>query len=169
MKARISKLLSIILLGFLVVGCSAASGSKLIGKPAPLSRVTLLDGDIVALDQFVGHGKPAVLAFWATTCSYSPRAIESLDRIAVKLKPQGVQFLAISIDKSDAIEKLHGMVKYREMKNLTHCYSGNDVYDEAYISYDGGELPYFVVIDGQGTVVAAGNKASVVEDYFKPS
>lgn len=163
------RLFSAVLSLALMAGCSASSGSKLIGQPAPETRITLLDGDQVALNQYIGHGSPVVVAFWATTCMYSPRAVEKLDHLAATLKPRGVQFIAISIDKEKAADDVRNMIKYRDMKNFTHAFSGNDVHDEAYISFDGGELPYILVIDGTGKVVAAGDKASVVEEYFKPA
>jgi thiol-disulfide isomerase/thioredoxin len=160
-------IVSIVILGAVLSGCAASGGKNLVGQPAPLTRLTQLEGDVTSLDQYVGRGKPTVLAFWATTCSMSPRAIERVDAMAKKLRPQGVQFLAISIDKVAAIEDLRGMVKYRRMGEFTHFFSGNDVYDEAYISYRGDQIPYFVVIDGAGTIVASGHKPAVVQEYFQ--
>jgi len=159
-------IVSIVILGAVLSGCAASGGKNLVGQPAPLTRLTQLEGDVTSLEQYVGRGKPTVLAFWATTCSMSPRAIERVDAMAKKLRPQGVQFLAISIDKVAAIEDLRGMVKYRRMGEFTHFFSGNDVYDEAYISYRGDQIPYFVVIDGAGTIVASGHKPAVVQEYF---
>ncbi|NDC39594.1 MAG: TlpA family protein disulfide reductase [Proteobacteria bacterium] len=151
----------------LIGGCAASRSSSLIGQAAPLSRVTQLDGDVTTLESFLGKGRPTVLAFWATSCSLSPRAIERVNDAAKRLKPLGVQFLAISIDKAETLPTLRSMVQYRRMSEFTHFFSGNDVYDEAYISYKGDEIPYFLVIDGKGTVVASGHKPSVVEESFK--
>ena len=158
---------SLVILGAVLSGCAASGGAKLVGQPAPLTRLTPLVGDMTTLNQYIGQGKPTVIAFWATTCSMSPRAIERVDAMAKKLRSQGVQFLAISIDKAAAIEDVRGMVKYRRMGEFTHFFSGNDVYDEAYISYRGDQIPYFIVVDGAGTIVASGHKPSVVGDYFK--
>lgn len=152
-----------------LTGCAGSVSTTLVGKPAPLTRLTGLDGDVTTLDNYVGGGKTTVLAFWATTCNLSPRAIERVDNLAKKLGPQGVRFLAVSIDKAGALEDLRGMVQYRNMKEFTHFFSGNDVYDEAYMSYKGDEIPYFVIIDGAGTIVATGHKPSVVEEYFHQS
>ena len=150
-------------------GCSGSNSAKLIGQPAPATRVQLLDGDPAPLSQFMGNGKPLVLVFWASTCMYSPRTIESLDKLAVKLQPRGVQFLAVSIDKNKAESEVRDLIKYRDMGHFVHAFSGNDVHDEAYISFQGDELPYVLVIDGAGKIVAAGHRASVVEEYFFPS
>ena len=172
-KNKSLPLFRLLIVGFfalLLGGCAASGTSKLIGQPAPATRVTMLnDGSIVSLDRYLGAGKPLVIAFWATTCTYSPRAMEALDRVAQKLKPQGVEFVAVSIDKADNEQRLRDLIKYRQLGDLTHTFSGNDVYDETFMAYKAGELPFFVVIDGHGIIVAAGDKVSVVEDYFKLS
>lgn len=153
----------------LLSGCSASRSSNLVGQRAPLSRITDMNGQLTSMGKYIGSGTPTVIVFWATTCRISPRAVEKLDGMAKKLKPRGVQFLAINIDKATAFNDVKDMIKYRDMGNLEHFFSGNDVYDEAYISYQGDEIPLFVVIDAAGNIVATGHKASIVEEYFKLS
>jgi hypothetical protein len=152
---------------FLLSGCSASRSSNLVGQRAPLSRITDMDGQLTSMGKYIGSGAPTVIVFWATTCRISPRAVEKLDGMAKRLKPRGVQFLAVNIDKASALDDVKNMIKYRDMGNLQHFFSGNDVYDEAYISYQGDEIPLFVVIDATGNIVATGHKASIVEEYFK--
>ena len=119
--------LSLISLSLLCVGCSSSSGAKILGKQAPLTRLTMLNsGEMISSDTLK---QPLVLAFWATTCKSSPRAIEKLNSYADELADRGVSIVAISIDKSEAFDDVKAMIKYREIDQISHAFSGNDVYD----------------------------------------
>ncbi len=65
-------------------------------------RLPLLAGgtfDVEAL-----RGKTVVLAFWATWCGPCQEELPELDQLAKKLAPEGVQFIAISLDEASISE-----------------------------------------------------------------
>lgn len=146
-------------------GC-ASDGARLIGRPAPETRFTLLDGDYVALKSY--RGKTVVVIFWAQWCHRSGPAIARLQEFAAKLNRDDVVFLAASLDEVKDIGKLKDRIVYQHLDNLQHAFSGNAGYDEAYVTFEGSDMPYVLVIDPAGTVRAAGNTDSIVYDYFEP-
>lgn len=155
-------LILVILCGLL--GCTPP-GLRFVGKPAPETRFTLLEGDYVPLKKF--RGKTVVLMFWAQWCHSSGPAIARLQEFAKKLERSDVVFLAASLDEVKDVTKLKERIVYQHLDNFQHAFSGNAGSDEAFIAFEGTNLPYLFIIDPQGVVVAAGDSDSLVYDYFE--
>ncbi len=156
----------VVLLGVVctLMGCTTP-GIQFIGKPAPETRFTLLEGEYVPLKKY--RGKTVVVVFWAQWCHSSGPSIARLQEFAKKLGRSDVVFLAASLDEVKDVGKLKERIVYQRLDNFQHAFSGNAGSDEAFIAFEGSKLPYLFIIDPSGTVVAAGDSDSLVYDYFE--
>lgn len=155
-----------VLFALLIVGCSAGRVAPELnpGEKAPFARFTLMTGEPVTLEQL--RGKPVVVIFWASTCTFSPKVVERLNRIAGKIGTQRATFIAASLDKAETFDEIKEMIRFRDMNNFIHAMSGNAEYDEAYLALRGSELPYIVIIGADGEVVSTGTGVGPVEKFF---
>lgn len=153
--------LLLILVVFLVSGCNSNAGRHFINNPAPVTLLTMEDGTTKSLSQY--EGNPVVISFWATWCKSSGPIMSRLNNFA-GIHPN-VPVLVISIDKLDQEKDVkERMLRY---PNLKLVYSGNDVSDIAYTTWEGDMIPYLAVIEGDGRVVAVGNSDDIVYEHFK--
>ena len=75
-------------------------------------ELVTLDGEAVQLESL--QGKPAAIAFWATSC---PSCIQEIPHIAAlheKFTPRGANIIGISMDY-DPIDQVRNMVSAREI------------------------------------------------------
>lgn len=156
------RLVVLTILSLSVLSCSGKSlPPMLAGEPAPFTRLTLVDGSLVTSEQFAG--KPTVMVFWATWCSKSKRLMAELkDRLRAGEWADHTFFL-VSVDKADRLEKVQSVLQDFPEDRVVRVYSGNEAFDETYMSFRGSMIPYVVVIDRAGTVVAAGNSTDVFD------
>lgn len=160
-----------LLLAVSLSGCASLSDQarSLVGRPAPESRLMLLNGEHIALRSRVG--KNVALLFWATWCPHSRSGIEEFEALArgYKTRPE-IEFYAISVDKNEAYAELKNRIHIQDLESMTHVFSGNDVQDEAFLAFHGERLPYAVFIDDEGVVRFAdlgvgGLKAFLAQKY----
>jgi thiol-disulfide isomerase/thioredoxin len=160
--------LAVLVVSSHLVGCSSVSvkARKLVDKPAPAARITMLDGQDRALSEF--QGKHLFLLFWTTWCSSSRPAIKEFEELALRYnRPRSFQFIAVSIDKAENLEVLKQRIQSEHLSHMLHGFSGNDIYDEAFMSLHGDLLPYAVVIDPRGLVKSVSTSVSSFEDYIE--
>ncbi|HEY8449706.1 MAG TPA: TlpA disulfide reductase family protein [Bacillota bacterium] len=69
-----------------------------IGKEAPDFTLESLDGQAVSLSAF--RGRPVLLYFWATWCSYCTETLPQLNEVYSRYSNQGLEVLAIDILES---------------------------------------------------------------------
>src|SRR5690606_23461937 len=67
------------------------------GEPMPEFRLANLQGDPVALEEYVG--KPVVINFWGTFCEPCIREMPSFERQYQQWKEQGVEILGINLSE----------------------------------------------------------------------
>lgn len=147
-------------LGIVLSACSASkTGSELVGKHAPLTRVQMMDGRYLPLDEF--RGKTVVMTFWATWCSRSNKLLSELGRLSQQAGPQ-VVFLNVSVDPAEQLEKVQTRLRDPALAGTLNAFSGNAEYDEAYMSFRCNELPRVFVIDPAGVVVSTSDDAESV-------
>jgi peroxiredoxin len=90
---------SIALFLLVCAGCYGGTRPPHIGNPAP--EFTLQDSDRkVSLNEL--RGKIVVLNFWATWCPPCIEEMPSLVQMQQKMKPKGVEVLAVSVDEDES-------------------------------------------------------------------
>ncbi|MCW8835980.1 MAG: TlpA family protein disulfide reductase [Rhodospirillales bacterium] len=95
------------------------------------------------------NGKVIVLNFWAMWCAPCVREMPSLDRLQGKLSAEGVEVIALSLDRGGA-SVVRGFYETREIKNLAIMVDkGRKLTREAGV--DG--LPTTIIIDRLGNEV----------------
>lgn len=114
------------------------------------------------------NGKRAVVVFWAEWCSYSRQSIARIEKIAGSPEMQDVEFIAASVDKAEDAEKVAQFTAAFPSSRIKYAFSGNDVYDEAFMAFDGGNLPHIFIINQAGIVDADGHSVDLIGETFTP-
>ncbi|MBN8548653.1 MAG: TlpA family protein disulfide reductase [Deltaproteobacteria bacterium] len=142
--------------------CSSSStSSSLIGKPAPATRITMMSGEALPLDEF--RGKTVVLTFWATWCSHSSQTLGEIGELSQRYANRpDIVFLTVSVDKADDIEKVRTRLTDSRLAGTRNAFSGNAEYDEAFMSFRCNDLPRIFIINPLGIIIAEGSKADIV-------
>ena len=158
----LKRLAAVAVLAALSFGCSSMSEQTeaLIGKTAPYTRLTMIDGSYLPLSNF--RGKTLVLAFWATYCSHSKGMINDLKEYVKNHNNPGVEYIAVSLDDALGFETLQNMIQLQGLDVLRHAYSGNEARDEAFLAFKLTSIPMIVVIGPDGEVKSIGRSVRVV-------
>jgi peroxiredoxin len=142
-------------------GCER--GCPSIDAKAPEFTVTDLNGNSVALKDFLG--KNVMLVFWQTTCSWCNYQMPFVQQLATKYADSGLSVLPVNIGESaDAIKS------YKQAGN----YTLNFLLDKDSVTYTYYCVPAFpaiVFIDRQGLIknakLGAFQTVDEMEDYIK--
>jgi thiol-disulfide isomerase/thioredoxin len=103
----------------LLAGCVNTSTSN---RPRPL--VVLQDAPEFTLRNVLGgelksadlKGKVIILDFWATWCVPCKMEIPEYNKLRVKLKDQGVEFVGVTFDSGASVENIKPFIKELEIK-----------------------------------------------------
>jgi len=68
-----------------------------------------LEGNKVAFDQF--KGKVVFINLWATWCGPCKAEMPSIQKLFSKLEGNSIEFVMLSLDKDEALSKVHSYVK----------------------------------------------------------
>lgn len=167
-SSLVARVVSILFVITTAAGCASLSDQavEMVDHPAPLTRITMLDGEYKTMEEFVG--KDVFILFWATWCSHSRSAIEDFDRLAQRY---GVNsnyvFLAISVDKAEDLAILKDRIASEDLTHIRHAFSGNDSQDEAFVGYYGTIIPYVVALDRNQIVRLVDKSVSALESYVE--
>jgi peroxiredoxin len=83
----------------------------------PAAALKTLDGKSVNISDYIGKGKPTIVSFWATWCAPCKRELDGYSKVYESWqKKYGVQLIAVSVDKKDAIAKVKPMVEQKGWK-----------------------------------------------------
>lgn len=140
--------------------CFSACGGKTLtplkpGDDAPMTRLTLIDGDYVPLSQY--SGRTLVLFFWSSTCSKSGQLLLKIRDLARELGDRDdIKFITVSGDKPENIAKVKERIQDLRLNSFVHSFSGNEGSDEAFLAYHCGEMPLAYVIDPSGKILSVG-------------
>jgi thiol-disulfide isomerase/thioredoxin len=142
-----------------------SNGKEMIGQEAPEARLMFFDGSEVPLSAY--RGKNVCIIFWATWCTYSRSMIERYENLARRYSRRGdMEFIAVSIDKNEDFEVLKGRIEEQGLKHMTHIFSGNDSYDDAFVKLKGRNIPYVLFVDRNGVLRLADHDLAPLEEYL---
>jgi peroxiredoxin len=127
----------------LLVGAPARALDK--DKPAPDFELKNAGGEAVSLSSL--RGKVVLLDFWASWCEPCKKELPLLAALAKKLKPRGVEVLAVNIDEKRA--NAEQFLKAHKVVLEVLFDEGGKV---AAARYDPPTMPTSFVIDADGVV-----------------
>jgi thiol-disulfide isomerase/thioredoxin len=144
-----------------LVGCvttggeASGGGSRQIGAPAPAIRVKSMSGKALALDDY--RGKVVLLDVWASWCGPCKQELPMLDDMAKRLRGDGIEVLAVSVDQERA-----NVVKFLKARPRWSLTIAHDPKGEIADRLAPDKMPTSYVIDREGIV-------RYVNSGFEPS
>ncbi len=121
-----------------------------VGETPPAVTLETLNGDSVALSQWIGK-KPVIVEFWATWC---PICAELLPRMEAAQKKFGdrAEFLVVAVAVNQSKSSVRRHLEKHPMP-FTFLWDGNGA---AVRAFDAPSTSYVVVLDVTGRVVYTG-------------
>jgi thiol-disulfide isomerase/thioredoxin/outer membrane lipoprotein-sorting protein len=116
----------------------------LVGTPVPTVELRSEDGTTVALKSFTG--KTVLLDFWATWCLPCVESLPVLEKLHQEAAPKGL--VMISIDEDEDPKKAADLWAKRK-EPWPNFHASTEIVKQ----FPDHGIPYFVLIDGSGTVV----------------
>ncbi len=159
-RSRLWNLFLLILLAAWLGTPQAVTASK-VGNKAPDFSATTLDGDKVALTDYLGK-KPVYLVFWATWCPNCLKEIPEINALNSKFGDR-LAILAINVGINDSADAAQ---KYREEHDMQYPV----VFDDGSTissSYGIVGTPTQILIGTDGIVRYRGSKTPAVTDVEK--
>jgi peroxiredoxin len=159
--------LTILFLVFLSVSVDAQKAIE-IGKKAPEITMTKADGTAFSLSTL--KGKIVLIDFWATWCApcveEQPELKALYDTYSDKVKNNQFEILGISLDRNKeswqkAIDRFG--INWIQVSDLKFWKS------PVAKLYEVDELPFNIIIDGQGTILAKNLHGKDLEEFLKKS
>ncbi len=129
----------------------------LLGKPLALAGVTAL-GTEFDWDSY--RGKVVLVDFWATWCGPCRAAMPQVKELYEQLREQGFDIVGVNLDKDQ-----EQLAKYLDENEIAWTNLVGDEATEIAKKYGVTAIPTMILVDREGTVVAAGNKL----DTLKPA
>lgn len=126
------------------------------GKPAPKFKDFVnYNGGTTSLDDLLGHGKYLYIDVWATWCGFCKREIPLLKRLEQEYHGRNIEFVSISVDKKNDLEKWKRTIVNREMTGV-QLFSGSPHLNLPWAqNFLIKGLPKFILIDPDGNIVSS--------------
>lgn len=120
----------------------------MVGQPAPLFTCPSIDGGELGPEDF--KGKLLLIDFWASWCGPCRGEIPNLKETYEKFKDKGVEFLSVSIDKSEEAWKKALAEEGTPWPQVLAPNAGAEVMDK----YQFSGIPFILLLDQEGKIVA---------------
>jgi peroxiredoxin len=119
-------------------------------KDFPTPKLVTLDKQPAELADYVGKGKPTVIAIWATWCQPCHMELDHMKSYLTKWEAEyGAQVLAISVDKRHMVNRISPLVKRKGWPyNILVDTDGKLQSELGFRS-----IPQMYVLDGEGKIV----------------
>jgi peroxiredoxin len=152
---------------FLILFTGFISAQNLIekGKKAPEISLSKPDGNLFSLSSL--QGRLVLIDFWATWCApcmdEQPEMKLLYDRFSDEVRAQKFEILGVSLDKNkESWEKAISRfdIKWVQVSDLKFWKS------PVAKSYAIEELPFNVIVDGQGTIIAKNLHGKELEEFI---
>ncbi|MCH5378002.1 MAG: TlpA family protein disulfide reductase, partial [Planctomycetes bacterium] len=135
----------------------AVEMTDLVGKPLALAGVTAL-GTEFDWDSY--RGKVVLVDFWATWCGPCRAAMPHVKELYTELHEKGFDVVGVNLDKDQ-----EQLAKYLDENEIAWANLIGDEAREVAKKYGVSAIPTMILVDRDGTVIAAGNKL----DRLKPA
>jgi thiol-disulfide isomerase/thioredoxin len=149
MRLRLWRLAALAALAALIIPLPAAAFNFAPTGPKPVPELTFFDADRKEVTLADFRGKVVVLNLWATWCAPCRREMPSLDRLQAKHGGEGLEVIALSLDRGD-IAKVRAF--FDELA-ISHLAVYQDPKGRAGHELAAPGLPTTVVIDRAGQEV----------------
>lgn len=130
----------------LLLGLALAAKAQL-----PNTTLKSIDGKTVNTAELSNDGKPFIIDFFATWCKPCNRELTAISEVYDEWQEEtGVKVIAISIDQAHNINKVKPLVD-------NHGWEYEVLLDpnSEFLKALGGQMiPFVVIVDGQGNIVA---------------
>lgn len=126
----------------------AAKEANIVGHPLKDSEVNDIAGKKVSLASYAGNGKVVLIDFWASWCGPCIQEIPKLKKVYEDYKGKGFDIVGVSVDEDKAAW---------ETAIKTHSLPWTQLHDvtqAAANSYEISTIPFTLLVDKDGKVVA---------------
>ncbi|WP_228455279.1 TlpA family protein disulfide reductase [Chryseobacterium sp. Tr-659] len=147
-------------------GCILAQNKIQTGKKAP--EITMMKADGTSFSLSTLKGKLVLIDFWATWCApcveEQPMLKTLYETYAGQVKNNKFEILGVSLDKNKeswqkAIERFN--IDWIQISDLKFWKS------PVAKTYEVDELPFNIIIDGEGTILAKNLHGKDLEEFLK--
>lgn len=128
---------------------------KLVGKPAPELSVSGWQGEAQDLEEL--KGQIVLIDFWATWCGPCIAAIPHTNEVAESYRDKGVTVFGVCCTRGS--DKMVSTVKSKRMEYPTAADQDNASAEAFGVQW----WPFYVLIDREGVIRAAGLRSDMVE------
>lgn len=134
----------------------AATGSDLVGQPLELTGVTTLGAEF---DWSSYRGKVVLVDFWATWCGPCLREFPHVKALYEKLKDQGFEVVAVSLDRD-----LEALAKYLQEKEVPWTNLAGEETAALAKKYGVRGIPTMMLVNKEGKIEAVAHKVADVAE-----
>jgi thiol-disulfide isomerase/thioredoxin len=124
---------------------SGAAETHQVGAPAPEITVQALSGKTIAVSSY--RGRVVLLDVWASWCVPCKQELPMLDEMAGRLRRQGIEVLAVSVDQERA-----NVVKFLRARSRWSLTIAHDPRGEIADRLQPEKMPTSYIIDRAGII-----------------
>jgi thiol-disulfide isomerase/thioredoxin len=135
---------------FLALVMLCFTSSLVAQKTFPTPDLVTVDQQPAALSEYVGNGKPTIIAVWATWCQPCHMELDHMKSYLDKWENEyGAQFLAISVDQRHMMNRIKPLASRKGWKYNVLV----DTNGQLQSALGFRSIPQMYVLDGTGKIV----------------